>query len=51
MDRNRAALDEAMKALDPPDRTAILLRYFEDKSLREVRRSLGTSEEEAAQKR
>jgi len=43
-------LDEAMEALDPPDRTAILLRYFEDKSLREVGRALGTSED-AAQKR
>jgi RNA polymerase sigma factor (sigma-70 family) len=43
-------LDEAMEALDPPDRTAILLRYFEDKSLREVGQTLGTSED-AAQKR
>jgi RNA polymerase sigma factor (sigma-70 family) len=43
-------LDEAMEALDPPDRTAILLRYFEDKSLREVGKLLGTSEN-AAQKR
>jgi RNA polymerase sigma factor (sigma-70 family) len=43
-------LDEAMETLDPPDRTAILLRYFEDKSLREVGLSLGTSED-AAQKR
>jgi RNA polymerase sigma factor (sigma-70 family) len=43
-------LDEAMEALDPTDRTAILLRYFEDKSLREVGQALGTSED-AAQKR
>jgi RNA polymerase sigma factor (sigma-70 family) len=43
-------LDEAMEALDPPDRTAILLRYFEDKSLRDIGRALGTSED-AAQKR
>jgi RNA polymerase sigma factor (sigma-70 family) len=43
-------LDEAMEALDGSDRTAILLRYFEDKSLREVGRTLGTSED-AAQKR
>lgn len=43
-------LDEAMEALEPPDRTAILLRYFEDKSLREVGQTLGTSED-AAQKR
>ena len=43
-------LDEAMESLDPPNRTAILLRYFEDKSLREVGQTLGTSED-AAQKR
>jgi RNA polymerase sigma factor (sigma-70 family) len=43
-------LDEAMEALNPPDRAAILLRYFEDKSLREVGQTLGTSED-AAQKR
>jgi RNA polymerase sigma factor (sigma-70 family) len=29
-------LDEAMEALDDTDRTAILLRYFENKTLREV---------------
>lgn len=43
-------LDEAMETLAAPDRTAILLRYFEDKSLREVGQTLGTSED-AAQKR
>ncbi len=43
-------LDEAMETLDPPDRAAILLRYFEAKSLREVGQTLGTSED-AAQKR
>jgi RNA polymerase sigma factor (sigma-70 family) len=43
-------LDEAMEALDPPDRTAILLRFFKNKSLREVGQTLGTSED-AAQKR
>lgn len=43
-------LDEAMHALDETDRTAVLLRYFENKSLREVGNSLGTSED-AAQKR
>jgi RNA polymerase sigma factor (sigma-70 family) len=43
-------LDEAMEALEPQDRTAILLRYFEDKSLREVGQALGASED-AAQKR
>jgi hypothetical protein len=43
-------LDEAMQALDEVDRTAVLLRYFENKSLREVGQSLGTSDD-TAQKR
>jgi RNA polymerase sigma factor (sigma-70 family) len=43
-------LDEAMAALDPADRTAILLRFFQNKSLREVGESLGASDD-AAQKR
>lgn len=43
-------LDEAMDSLDDADRTAILLRYFENKSLREVGAALGASED-AAQKR
>jgi RNA polymerase sigma factor (sigma-70 family) len=43
-------LDEAMHALDETDRTAVLLRYFENKSLREVGQALGASEN-AAQKR
>jgi len=43
-------LDEAMHALNHTDRTAVLLRYFENKSLREVGTALGTSEN-AAQKR
>jgi RNA polymerase sigma factor (sigma-70 family) len=43
-------LDEAMEALDETDRSAIILRFFENKSLREVGESLGTSED-AAQKR
>jgi len=43
-------LDEAMHALDDTDRTAVLLRYFENKTLREVGQTLGTSED-AAQKR
>ncbi len=43
-------LDEAMHALDDTDRAAVLLRYFENKSLREVGQSLGTSDD-AAQKR
>jgi len=43
-------LDEAMEALEEADRQAILLRYFEHKSLREVGQFLGASED-AAQKR
>ena len=43
-------LDEAMEALDDTDRAAILLRYFENKSFREVGQILGTSDD-AAQKR
>jgi RNA polymerase sigma factor (sigma-70 family) len=43
-------LDEAMDALDATDRAAVLLRYFENKSLREVGATLGTSDD-AAQKR
>src|SRR6266404_878930 len=43
-------LDEAMEVLDEEDRTAILLRYFDNKSLREVGDMLGISED-AAQKR
>src|ERR1035437_7378666 len=43
-------LDDAMDALDETDRSAILLRYFENKTLREVGEALGTSED-AAQKR
>lgn len=43
-------LDEAMDTLDETDRSAILLRYFENKNLREVGKSLGTSDD-TAQKR
>lgn len=43
-------LDEAMAALDETDRSVILLRYFENKSLREVGESLKISDD-AAQKR
>ncbi len=43
-------LDEAMHALDEADRSAVLLRYFENRSLREVGETLGTSDD-AAQKR
>ncbi|HEY5232163.1 MAG TPA: sigma-70 family RNA polymerase sigma factor [Verrucomicrobiae bacterium] len=43
-------LDDAMAALDETDRSAILLRYFENKNLREVGASLNISDD-AAQKR
>ena len=43
-------LDEAMQALDDTDRTAVLLRYFENKSLREVGAAIGVGDD-AAQKR
>ena len=43
-------LDEAMDSLDDSDRAAILLRFFENQSLREVGQALGTSDD-AAQKR
>ena len=43
-------LDDAMAALDETDRAAILLRYFENKNLREVGESLKISDD-AAQKR
>lgn len=43
-------LDEAMAALDDTDRAAVLLRYFENKSLRDVGAALGTSDD-TAQKR
>jgi RNA polymerase sigma factor (sigma-70 family) len=43
-------LDEAMSALDETDRAAVLLRYFENKSLRDVGQQLGVSDD-AAQKR
>ncbi len=43
-------LDDAMAALDETDRSTILLRFFENKTLREVGDALGASED-AAQKR
>ncbi len=43
-------LDDAMESLDAADRSAVLLRYFENKSLREVGEALGTSDD-TAQKR
>lgn len=43
-------LDEAVESLPEPDRAAILLRFFENKSFRDVGTALGTSDD-AAQKR
>ncbi len=43
-------LDAALGELSEPDRDAVLLRYFENKSLREVGQALGTSDD-TAQKR
>src|SRR5438132_12637746 len=43
-------LDECISCLRPADRDALLLKYFENKSLRQVGEALGISEE-AAQKR
>lgn len=43
-------LDEAVESLPPADRAAILLRFFENKSLREIGAALGATED-AAQKR
>jgi RNA polymerase sigma factor (sigma-70 family) len=43
-------LDEAVQGLDEADRAAIIMRFFENKSLREVGEALGTSDD-AAQKR
>jgi len=49
-ERIRPVLDEALDSLGDEDRTALLLRYFENKSLREVGEALGTSDD-TAQKR
>ena len=38
-------LDEAMNRLGQTERDALLLRYFENRSLREVGSALGTNEE------
>jgi RNA polymerase sigma factor (sigma-70 family) len=43
-------LDAALGELDEADRNAVLLRYFENKSLRDVGHALGTSDD-TAQKR
>src|SRR5687767_2652822 len=42
-----ALLDDAMHTLDDTDRTAVLLRFFENKSLREVGQTLGTTDDTA----
>jgi RNA polymerase sigma factor (sigma-70 family) len=43
-------LDEAIETLDSADRRAVLLRYFENRSLRDIGGALGVSDD-AAQKR
>ena len=43
-------LDQAVQSLNEADRAAIILRFFENKSLREIGELLGTNED-AAQKR
>lgn len=43
-------LDDAIASLEAADRTALLLRFFENRTLREVGATLGTSED-TAQKR
>lgn len=45
-----AQLDDALASLDESDRNALLLRYFQQRSVPDVAASLGTSQE-AAQKR
>jgi RNA polymerase sigma factor (sigma-70 family) len=49
-ERIRPVLDEALDSLGDEDRAALLLRYFENKSLREVGEALGTTDD-TAQKR
>ncbi len=48
--RIKDVLDEALEALHDADRTALLLRFFENRSLREVGAALGISDD-TAQKR
>lgn len=48
--RLREVIDEALEDLESDDRTALLLRFFENHSLRDVGTTLGLSED-AAQKR
>lgn len=49
-DALRPCLDDAMDKLEPADRDALLLRYFENKDLRTVGAALGVSDD-VAQKR
>jgi RNA polymerase sigma factor (sigma-70 family) len=42
-----SVLDDAMSELDPEDRNAVLLRFFQDKGLKEVGAALGISEDAA----
>ena len=49
-DRIRPLLDEALDQLNPADRDALLLRFFEQRSLAEVGEALGANED-AARKR
>ena len=49
-DALRPCLDEALDELEPADRDALLLRYFENRDLRTVGAALGVSDD-AAQKR
>ena len=43
----RPVLDDAMHELDQEDRTAVLLRFFEERSLKEVGSALGLTENAA----
>jgi RNA polymerase sigma factor (sigma-70 family) len=43
----RPVLDDVMHELDPEDRTAVVLRFFEDRSLKEVGAALGLTENAA----
>lgn len=47
MEQITPLLNEAIEELSEPDRAAILLRFFESKSMEEVGRTLGTSESAA----
>ncbi len=46
-DQLAPALDDALNALPTNDREAILLRYFQDKPMRDIGQSLGVSEDAA----